>query len=88
MTWINILCRMQMIEQKGITFDQHFGYSFPLFSSLLKKRGKKKMRMNSNNRDFKSCLSARSSKNPLRFTTVRNLSYNHFKKILTNAFNN
>ena len=46
------------IEQKGITFDHDFGYSFPLFSSLLKKRGKNKRRINSKNRDQKSCLSA------------------------------
>jgi len=26
------------IEQKGMTFDHDFGYSFPLFSALLKKR--------------------------------------------------
>ena len=31
-----------MIEQKGITFDHEFGYSFPLFSSLLKKEGRTK----------------------------------------------
>jgi hypothetical protein len=29
-----------MIEQKGMPFDHHFGYSFPPFSSPLKKRGK------------------------------------------------
>ena len=29
----------QVIEQKGMTFDQDFVYSFPLFSSLLKKEG-------------------------------------------------
>jgi hypothetical protein len=27
------------IEQKGMTFDHDFGYSFPLFSSLLQKEG-------------------------------------------------
>ena len=42
-----------------MTFDLDFGYSFPLFSSLLKKRGKKKRRMNDKNRDQKSYLSAR-----------------------------
>ena len=42
-----------------MTFDHDFGYSFPIFSSLLKK-GKKKRRMSSKNRDQKSCLSARS----------------------------
>ena len=45
-----------MIEQKGMTFDQDFGYPFPL------KRGKKKRRMNSKIRDQKACLSARSEK--------------------------
>ena len=30
------------IEQKGITFDHDFGYSFPHFSSLLKKDERKK----------------------------------------------
>ena len=32
----------QWIEQKGMTFDYDFGYSFPLFSSLLKKEGRRK----------------------------------------------
>ena len=31
-----------MIEQKGMTFDQDFAYSFPLFSSFLKKREEEK----------------------------------------------
>ena len=44
-----------MIEQKGMTSNHDFGYSFPLFSSLLKKQ---KRRMN--NKNFKYCLSARS----------------------------
>ena len=30
------------IEQKGITFDHDFGYSFPTFSSLLKIEGRRK----------------------------------------------
>ena len=30
------------IEQKGKTFDQDFGYSFPLFYSLLKKERRRK----------------------------------------------
>ena len=38
---------LKWIEQKGMTFDYDFGYSFPLFSSLLK---------------IKKCLSARSFK--------------------------
>ena len=48
------------IGQKDMTFGHDFGYSFPVFSSLLKKRGKKKRRMNIKNRDQKTCLSARS----------------------------
>ena len=31
-----------MIEQKGMTFDHDFGYSFILFSSLLKKEERRK----------------------------------------------
>ena len=31
-----------MIEQKGMTFDQDFVYSFTLFSSLLKREGRRK----------------------------------------------
>ena len=38
-----------MIEQKGMTFYHGFGYSFPLFFSLLKKEGRRKSRMNSKN---------------------------------------
>ena len=30
------------IEQKGMTFDHDFGYSFPPFSSLLKKEERRK----------------------------------------------
>ena len=30
-----------MIEQKGMNFD-HFSYYFPIFSSLLKKEGRRK----------------------------------------------
>jgi hypothetical protein len=33
---------MNLIEQKDMTFDNDFGYSFPLFSSLLKKREEEK----------------------------------------------
>ena len=33
---------MTWIKQKGMTFDHDFGYSFPLFSSLLKKEGRRK----------------------------------------------
>ena len=44
------------IEQKGMTFDHDFGYSIPLFSSLLKNIGKKKRRINYKNRDQRSCL--------------------------------
>ena len=42
-----------------MTFDHDFGYSFP-FIFPPKKRGQKKMRMESKNLDRKSCLSARS----------------------------
>ena len=42
-----------------MTFDHDFCYSFPLFSSLLKK----KKRKGEKNRDQKSCLSARSYMN-------------------------
>ena len=53
-----------MIEQKGVTFDHDFGYSFPLFSSLLKKEERIKGELRaSKNRDQKSCLSARSHPN-------------------------
>jgi hypothetical protein len=31
-----------VIEQKGMTFDHDLGYSFPLFSSLLKKEERRK----------------------------------------------
>jgi hypothetical protein len=30
------------MEQKGMTFDHDFAYSFPLFSSFLKKEGRRK----------------------------------------------
>ena len=35
-----------------MTLNHDFDYSFPLFSSLFKKRWKRKRRMNSKNRDF------------------------------------
>ena len=47
------------IEQKDMTFNNNLLF-FPPFSSCLNKRGKKKIRMNSKNRDQTSCLSARS----------------------------
>ena len=31
---------ISVIKQKGMTFDHDFGYSYPLFSSLLKKEGR------------------------------------------------
>ena len=37
----------QLIEQKGMTFDHDFDCLFPLFSSLLENRGKKKRKINS-----------------------------------------
>ena len=42
-----------------MTFDHEFGYSYPLFSSLLKKREEEKEN-EKQKRDQKSCLSARS----------------------------
>ena len=33
---------IKSIEQKGMAFDHNFGYSFPLFSFLLKKEGIRK----------------------------------------------
>ena len=48
-----------MIEQKGMTFDYDFCYSFSfLLSSFL--RGKRKGKENNHSRGQKSCLSARS----------------------------
>ena len=51
---------LPLIEMKGMTFDHDFGYSFPLFSSLLKNTGKKKRRKKLQNRHQNSCLSVRS----------------------------
>jgi hypothetical protein len=31
-----------VLYKKGMTFDLDFGHSFPLFSSLLKKEGRRK----------------------------------------------
>ena len=58
--WVCYTC--VRIKQKGMTFDQDFGYSLPLFSSLLKKRegGKEERRLHGKNRGQKSCLSVRS----------------------------
>ena len=39
---VNNLCKLWKIEQKGMTLNFDFSYSFPLFSSLLKKEGKRK----------------------------------------------
>ena len=39
---ILVLELMTVIEQKGMTFDHDFGYSFRLFSFLLKKEGRRK----------------------------------------------
>ena len=41
-------------EQKGMTFEHDFSYSFPLFLLSPKKRGKKKSRMKSKKRDKKN----------------------------------
>ena len=45
-----------------MTFDHDFGYSFPLFPSLLKKREEEKYNELVKIRDHKSCLSARTLK--------------------------
>jgi len=45
-----------------MTFDHDFGYSFLLFSSLLKKREEEKENGSIKNSDQSSCLSARSQK--------------------------
>ena len=37
-----------LIEQKGMTFDHDFGYSFPLFASLLKKEVRRKAELIAN----------------------------------------
>ena len=39
---IHVYNHLQKIEQKGMFFNHDFGYSFPLFSSLLKKREEEK----------------------------------------------
>ena len=49
----------KLIEQKGMTFDHDFSYSFPHFSSLLKNREEKR-RIKQKNPNQKACLSARS----------------------------
>ena len=49
-------------KNEGMTFDGDFGHSLSLFSSLLKKEGRRKGELISKNRDQKSCLSARSEK--------------------------
>ena len=56
MNWIIIDCTYNLIEQKGMTFDHDFGYSF-IFT--LKKEGRRKGEYNSKNYDQNSCLSAR-----------------------------
>ena len=38
----NFNSTLHRTKLKGMTFDHDFGYSFPLFSSLLKKREEKK----------------------------------------------
>ena len=59
-----------------MTLDHDFGYSLPLFSSLLKKGGKMKRRMNIKNLDQKAYLSARS---------LRHVVNNQLEKRITNA---
>ena len=47
-----------LAKLKGMTLDHDFGYSFPLFSSLLKRGGRIKGEWISKNPDRKACLSA------------------------------
>ena len=53
--------RATTMEQKGMTFDPDFCYFILLFSSLLKKIGKRKREWSSKNRDQKSYLSVPST---------------------------
>ena len=54
------LLALQWIEQKGMTFDQDFGFYFPPFLFPSKKEGRRKGEWSSKNHDQKSCLSTRS----------------------------
>ena len=56
----NICNVKQRIEQKGMTFDHGFGYSFPPFSSLLEKEGRRKGEWIAKIVIKSQCLSARS----------------------------
>ena len=57
-----VLCKItKVIEQKGMTFDQDFSYSFPFFFPP-KIEGRRKGEWISKTRDKRSCLSARSTK--------------------------
>ena len=47
-------------SRKAWLLTTTYGYSFPLFSSLLKKEGRRKVEWSSKNRDQKACLSAQS----------------------------
>ena len=62
-----------------------FGYFFSHFSFLLKKRGKKKMRMNRKNCDFKSCLSAGSSRCTNVIFALYNYRFPRFKSSNSNS---
>ena len=55
-------CSAKKIEQKGMTFDHDFCYSFSFSSSLLFLGGKRKGGKNNQGRDQKACLSAGSAK--------------------------
>ena len=63
------------IEQKGMPFDHNFGYSFSLFSSLLKESVEEKENELEKNRDQKSCLSARSSREHVPSLISRSPTY-------------
>ena len=40
--WAYYFPSYEMLEQNGMTFDPDFGYSFPLFSSILQKEWRRK----------------------------------------------
>ena len=72
--WTKIIVKYRLqannwkIEPKGMTFDHDFGYSFPLFSFLLKK-GEDEMENEKQKLWSKVCLSARSIEIPTNNNT-------------------
>ena len=53
-----MLIYIKRTKLKGMTLDHDFGYSLPIFSSIVKKEGRIKGERISKNRDQKSSLSA------------------------------